>query len=60
MSTKGKILSLRVTGEIRAKLQFVAKEDDRSVSNLVERFIKNGLKEWEKNHSPIASYKPQL
>lgn len=59
MNNKPVILMVRTTEEIRAKIKHVCKKEDRSMSNLAERFIKKGLKEWDAENPKIAFGKPQ-
>lgn len=60
MSTKEAMISIRTTEEIREKIHFVSDKDDRTMSKIVERFIKKGLQEWEDENGPIVACKPQL
>jgi len=59
MNNKPVTLMVRTTEEIRAKIKHVGKMEDRSMSNLAERFIKKGLEEWAINNPKIAFGKPQ-
>ena len=60
MSTKEAVITIRVTEEIREKIHFVSDKDDRTMSKIVERFIKKGLQEWEDENGPIVAREPQL
>ena len=43
-----KVFSLRLPTEIREKLEKVAKEEDRSIANVIIRILKEYLKKYDK------------
>lgn len=47
-------LSIRMDKELHDKLQYIAKYDARSMSNLILHLIQNCVREFEKEHGAIT------
>lgn len=60
MKNKEEAISLRIAGSLKKKLCYISKQEDRSFSSQIERFSKQGVKKWEKEHGLITFEKPQL
>lgn len=56
---KEEAISLRINKHLKEKLYYISLQGDRSFSAQVERFCKQGVKRWEKDHGIIVFEKPQ-
>ena len=53
MGSKKPYIQVRTTDEIISKFGIIASKDNRSMSNLGEKLIKDFIEEYEKEHGKI-------
>lgn len=46
-------ISMKTKLSVRIKIKHIADFNDRSISNQIERFLKEKITEWEKKYGPI-------